>query len=86
MSGGFTWEAGKTEPQPGLYRSLMEGLESAMGSAAYTPSEQAQPSATAPDGTRYETADPRAQGLTEFTDDGVKERLLSAQRRLFESR
>jgi hypothetical protein len=86
MSGGFVWEAGRTEPQPGLYRSLMEGLEASMGSVAYTPTEQAQPSAIAADGTRYETADPRAQGLTAFTDDGLKERVMAAQRRMFETR
>ncbi len=86
MSGGFVWEAGRTEPQPGLYRTLIEGLEASMGSAAYTPTEQAQPSAIAADGTRYETADPRAQGLTAFTDDGLKERVMAAQRRMFETR
>jgi hypothetical protein len=64
----------------------MEGLEASMGSVAYTPTEQAQPSAIAADGTRYETADPRAQGLTAFTDDGLKERVMAAQRRMFETR
>ena len=85
MSGGFVWEAGRNEPKAGLYRTLIEALESAIATAVYAPTEQKQPSAIADDGTRYDTADPRAQGLTAFTDDGLKERVMSAQRRMFET-
>jgi len=87
MLGGYVWDTGKQTPRDGLYAVLMNALEAAIAPAAYARSEQqAQPSAVAADGTRYDTADPRAQGLAAFTDDGLKERLLAAQRRLFENR
>jgi len=86
MLGGYVWDTGKQTPRDGLYAVLMNALEAAIAPAAYARSEQAQPSAIAADGTRYDTADPRAQGLAAFTDDGLKERVLGAQRRMFESR
>lgn len=61
MSGGFVWEAGKTEPKSGLYRTLIEGLEAALAPAAYAQVDQAQPMAVTADGVRYETADPRSR-------------------------
>jgi len=83
--GGYVWDVGKQNPRDGLYAVLMNALEAAIAPAAYARTEQAQPSAIAADGTRYDTADPRAQGLTPFTDEGLKERLLDARRRMFET-
>jgi hypothetical protein len=56
MSGGFVWEIGRHEPREGLYRTLMEGIESTIAMASYQPPAQ-QHVAYTPDGTPYNTAE-----------------------------
>ena len=82
MLGGFVWDAGHQEPRPGLYRTLMEALESGVAPAMYAKTGVNQPTAYTEDGVAYSSADPNARGVG--WSDNPKERLVEAQRKMFE--